>query len=276
MSDILFPTKDLNVALYPMTLKWGEKAANIDTLLYAMERIHPQTDLLILPETFTTGFPSGQEREEVRALAERNTGKTVDTLKALAREYGMAICGSFVAETGGLLFNRAFFIEPGGGEYFADKRHLFTMAGEDKIFSPGRERLNIRFRGWNIAVIVCYDLRFPVWCRNSSDPYQLMIAVANWPAQRIDAWNQLLKARAIENQAYVCGVDCRGTDPQGNIYDGSSPALDYIGRPVGTKQLLADEEDGEYLIYANLNAAKLQRFREKFAAWRDADEFKIL
>lgn len=277
MSDN-FPTKDLKVALFPMPITWGVKAANIDTLLEAMPQIYPQIDLLILPETFSTGFPSGMGKEEVRKLAERNTGKTIDLVKALAKEYGMGICGSYVAETGGLLFNRAFFIEPGGGEFFADKKHLFTMAGEDKVFRAGDSRLNVRFRGWNISMVICYDVRFPVWCRNSTDPYQLLIAVANWPQQRIDAWEQLLRARAIENQAYVCGVDCLGTDPQGNIYNGSSQALDFLGKDTGVRceiDLKWRSGDTEYvkapIIYANLEAAKLDRFRTKFAAWRDAD-----
>lgn len=265
------PSKDLKVALFPMELVWHDKAANLDTLIDAMPYLYSQTDLLILPETFSTGFPSGSDKETVRALAERNTGDTITTIKALAKEYGVAICGSFVADTGGLLYNRAFFIESDGEEHFADKRHLFTMAGEHKVFRAGDSRLNLRFRGWNIAMIICYDVRFPVWCRSyGDDSYDLLVAVANWPRQRVDAWNQLLRARAIENEAYVCGVDCKGTDPQGNIYDGSSPVYDFIGKEIGI-----DDPDSPF-IYANLDAARLCRFREKFPAWRDADDFRIL
>lgn len=264
------PTKDLKVALFPMPIKWSDKAANIDTLIDIMPRLHPQTDLLILPETFSTGFPSGCDRESVRVIAERNSGATMDTVRALADRYGVAICGSFVADTGGLLFNRAFFVEPGGEEYYADKRHLFTMAGEHNVFHAGRDRMNLRFRGWNISMIVCYDIRFPVWCRSSFDaPYDLLVAVANWPEQRVDAWRQLLRSRAIENEAYVCGVDCMGIDPQGNHYDGSSAVFDFKGKDAGVT--MPDSQ----VIYATLEAAGLSRFREKFPAWRDADHFTI-
>lgn len=264
------PSKDLKVALFPMPIQWYDKAANIDTLIDAMPQIFPQTDLLILPETFSTGFPSGCDKESVKEMSERNSGETIATLKALAKTYGIAICGSFIANTGGLLFNRAFFIESDGEEHFADKRHLFTMAGEHLVFRSGDSRLNLRFRGWDIAMVVCYDVRFPVWCRSYGDSsYDLLIAVANWPQQRVDAWNQLLRARAIENEAYVCGVDCRGTDPQGNVYDGSSPVYDFKGKEIG----VCDSKSP--FIYSLLEAEKLCRFRSKFPAWKDADDFSI-
>lgn len=262
--------KDLNVALFPQQIVWGDKAANIDTLISIASRVHPQTDLLILPETFSTGFPSGVDKEDVRPLAERNTGKTIDTIKALAKTYGFAIAGSFIADSGGLLFNRAFFIEPNGEETFADKRHLFTMAGEHKIFAGGTDRLHVRFRGWNMAMILCYDIRFPVWCRNVDNQYDALIAVANWPTTRVAAWNTLLQARAIENEAYVLGVDCRGTDTHGFEYDGSSAVIDFKGKSCGIK----DEETG--LIYASLSFEKLASFRAKFPAYRDADTFRLM
>lgn len=262
--------KPLNVALFPQHIKWCDKAENIDTLISVAARVHPQTDILVLPETFSTGFPSGLDKEEVRAMAERNTGKTMDTVKALSRKYGFAIAGSFIADTGGLLCNRAFFIEPNGEETYADKRHLFTMAGEHKIFSAGHDRLAVRFRGWNLAMILCYDIRFPVWCRNRANEYDAMIAVANWPTTRISAWNTLLTARAIENEAYVLGVDCKGTDTHGFEYDGSSAIIDFKGKPIGT----SDSDTG--LIYASLDPEKLAAFRTKFPAWQDADDFRLL
>lgn len=242
---------------------------NFRNLEEAMSHVHPETDLLILPETFSTGFPIGCDKEYVRSLAERNTQDTVDNLKRLAAKYNVAIAGSFIANSGGSLYNRAFFIEPSGDETFADKRHLFTMAGEDKIFSHGHDRMNVRFRGWNIAMIVCYDIRFPIWCRNRENEYDLLIAVANWPEVRVDAWNKLLLARAIENEAYVCGVDCRGVDPKGYRYDGSSMAIDFKGKEI----TVAGPDYG--LLYATLSKAKLEAFREKFPAWRDADSFAL-
>lgn len=259
----------LNIALLPLEIEWGDKEKNISAVSSAMERLHPQTDLLILPETFSTGFPAGMDKEAVRALAERNTGKTIDKLKAMASEYSVAIAGSFVADSGGSLYNRAFLIEPQGDEVFADKRHLFTMAGENRIFSAGYKRLQVRYRGWNIAMVVCYDIRFPVWCRNVLNGYDLLIAVANWPTVRVDAWNQLLTARAMENEAYVAGVNCRGTDNGGFVYDGASAVYDFKGKDITVRA------DDTPFLYARLEADKLARFREKFPAWRDADTFEL-
>ena len=260
--------KNLNVCLYPMEIMWGDKQANLLKLEESIGRVHPETDLLILPETFSTGFPAGMDKEEVRSLAERNTGETVEFLKTLARRHNMAICGSYVADSGGSLYNRAFFIEPSGEETFADKRHLFTMPGEQKVFSRGYDRLHVRYRGWEIAMIVCYDVRFPVWCRNVDNTYDLLIAVANWPKVRVDAWNKLLPARAIENEAYICGVDCRGVDKGGFEYDGSSAVIDFKGCDISKAY------DG--FLYGRLDRERLDRFREKFPAYRDADPFTIV
>ncbi|MDE6023391.1 MAG: nitrilase family protein [Muribaculaceae bacterium] len=261
--------KDLKVCLYPQELIWNDKERNLRNLEEMLEKVYPSTDLLILPETFSTGCPYG-DKESIRPMAERNTGETVERLKKLASKYSIAIAGSYLAETGGLLTNRAFFIEPSGDEYFADKRHLFSMAGEDKILSPGNKRLKARFRGWEIAMVVCYDIRFPVWCRNVDNEYDLLIVVANWPIPRIEAWKKLLMARAIENEAYVCGVDCRGVDPKGIEYDGTSLAIDFKGNDISV-----EDPDGNGLIYATLSLDKLRNFREKFPAYSDADAFDI-
>jgi len=258
----------MNIALYPQEIFWGEKERNLDTLQRILPTLHPETELLVLPETFSTGFLLGN-KEEVRPLAERNTGETVSLLKRLASEYNLAIAGSFVADTGGLLFNRAFFVEPGGEETFADKKHLFRFAGEEKVFAAGTDRLQIRYRGCNIAMVVCYDIRFPVWCRNRNCEYDLLLAVANWPKQRAKAWERLLVARAIENQAYVCGVNCCGTDNKGIEYDGNTLALDFKGDDVGVTM------QQSRVIYARVDLEKLKRFREKFPAWKDADDFSL-
>lgn len=263
-------SSDLNVCLFPMDIKWGDKEANLKVLENTIKSIHPQTDILILPETFSTGFPLTQDKEEVRALAERNTGETIEFIKRLASEYKLAIAGSFVADSGGSLYNRAFFIEPSGDEIFEDKHHLFTMAGEDKVFSKGYDRLKIRYRGWNLAMVICYDIRFPVWCRNVNNEYDALIVVANWPKVRIGAWNTLIQARAIENLAYVCAVDCKGTDSKGYEYDGSSGVFDFKGKDVSVKL------DADGLVYATLSRERLDSFREKFPAWRDADPFRLV
>lgn len=261
--------KYLNVALLPMEIKWGEKEENLSTLKRLIGELHPETDLLVLPETFSTGFPVGMDKEEIRPLAERNTGLTIDFLKKLATDHSVAIAGTFIADSGGSLYNRAFFIEPSGEETFADKRHLFTMAGEHENFSRGRGRLKVRYRGWEIAMVVCYDIRFPVWCRNRGTDYDVLIAVANWPKIRVDAWNQLLHARAIENEAYVIGVNCTGMDPAGFEYDGASAAVDFKGKDLPSTRI------GD-VMYATLSREKLDRFREKFPAYRDADDFSLI
>lgn len=269
---------NLNVCLCPLPIKWEDKEANMNMLRKVVASVHPDTDLLILPETFSTGFPAG-DKEHIRPLAERSSGETITLLKQLASHYNLAIAGSFIADVGGSLCNRAFFIEPGDEETFADKRHLFTMAGEDKSFSRGYDRLKTRFRGWNIAMVVCYDIRFPVWCRNVNNEYDLLIAVANWPKVRVDAWNKLLVARAIENESYVCGVDCLGKDLNGFEYDGSSMVIDFKGKSVAAFAESADTESAEEreipLLYATLDLEKLERFRNKFPAWRDADAFEL-
>ncbi len=261
--------KDLKVCLYPQEIVWNDKEKNFNNLEKALQRMHPATDLMIIPETFSTGCPYG-DKESVRQLAERNSGKTIERLKELAARYHVALAGSYLADTGGLLANRAFFIEPNGEDYFGDKRHLFSMAGEDKLLSPGHNRMKVRYRGWEIAMVVCYDVRFPVWCRNVGNEYDLLIAVANWPKARIEAWSKLLMARAIENEAYVCGVDCKGKDVKDIEYDGTSLAIDFKGNDIS----VSDPEGGD-LIYAVLSLDRLRAFREKFPAFKDADGFTI-
>lgn len=251
-----------------MPIQWGNKACNFATLENAIKSVHPGTDLLILPEMFSTGFMVG-EKEKVRELAERNSEKSIERLRILAERHNIAIAGSFIADTGGLLYNRAFFVEPFGEPVFADKRHLFSMAGENKVFSSGDSRLYIRYRGWNISMVICYDIRFPVWCRNVDNEYDLLLAVANWPKVRVNAWKQLLQARAIENLAYVCGVNCTGTDLNGYEYDGSSMAIDYKGKDITMSS------PSSPFKYASLSYKDLEAFRSKFSAWKDADVFTL-
>ena len=145
------------------------------------------------------------------------------------------------------LFNSSFFLEPSGDEYYSAKKHLFSPGGENKLFKPGTKRLSVRYRGWNISIIVCYDLRFPVWCRNRRNEYDLLIAMANWPVSRIDTWDTLLKARALENSAYVCGVNCRGIDDLGGDYNGSSHVFNYKG-----KDLAVNVSDDGLLYYRRI------------------------
>ncbi len=260
-------TNHLNLCLFPMELTWSDIDTNLDSLEKSLVELHPDTDILILPETFSTGYPSNFDKEQIKQLITGRKDNVIDKIKSLARRYNVAITGSLIVDSDDLLYNRAFFIEPTGDEYYSDKKHLFSMAGEDKIFTAGNKRLKVRFRGWNIALIVCYDIRFPVWCRNRENEYDLLIAIANWPKVRIDAWNKLLPARAIENAAYVAGVDCMGVDDNGYEYDGSSQVYDFKGKEIGKKV-------GRF-IYASLAQDKLDKFRDKFPVWKDADKFRL-
>ena len=253
-----------------MEIFWGDKEKNLATVKEIFTKIHPETDLIVLPETFSTGFPSSEMQENIRNFAEEDSGLTIQFLKALSEEHRAAITGSFIGTQKEKLYNRSFFIEPSGKVTYSAKKHLFSPGGEDKVFKNGNERLNVEYKGWKISMIVCYDLRFPVWCRNRKNEYDLLIAVANWPVSRIDTWDTLLKARALENAAYVCGVNCRGMDDLGGDYNGSSHVYNYKG-----KDLAVDIND-DGLLYAGISLQRLINFREKFPTWRDADEFTLL
>lgn len=260
----------LKLCLAPMEIIWGDKQRNLKDLEEIFEKIHPETDLVILPETFSTGFPSSEMQKDLLKLAETNEGETLSLIRKLSKEKHVAICGTFIGKTDNKLYNRSFFIESSGDEYFSAKRHLFALGGEDKIFCAGDKRLSVRYRGWNITMVICYDIRFPVWCRNRKNEYDLMIAVANWPVSRISTWDTLLKARAMENSSYVCGVNCRGIDDLGGEYNGSSHVFNYKGQDI------AVDVSGDGLLYASLSMQKLVNYRDKFPSWKDADEFTLL
>lgn len=260
-------TNNLNICLFPMELVWNDVSENLKKLEKTLDEIHPDTDIVVLPETFTTGFPSNYDKEDIQNLIKGKCNDVCDKIKELAKKHNLAIAGSMVFETDDKIFNRGFFIEPNGEFYYGDKRHLFSMVGEDKLFVSGEKRLIVRFRGWNISLIICYDLRFPVWCRNKNNEYDLLIVVANWPKTRIEAWDKLLPARAIENEAYVAGVNCLGYDKLGYEYNGSSHIYNYKGKEIGNRI--------SPFIYASLSHEKLNSFRSKFPAWKDADTFNI-
>ncbi len=262
-------SRNLRIALIEDYIAWADKDANMQQLERNLRNIPEGTDLVVLPELFTTGFLVGN-RDQAAALAERNTGATMQRLHELAQHYGTAFAGTFLAHTAGLLFNRAFFVEPNGDDTFYDKRHLFSFAGEDKVYKQGHTASPIvRFRGFNIKLITCYDVRFPVFCRNVNNNYDLLLVMANWPKAREAAWRQLLLARAIENEAYVCGVNRCGTDDGGIEYsEGSSMIIDFKGKPI-------TERGSSPIIAADLSLPALARFREKFPAWADADPFTL-
>ena len=260
-------SRNLRVALIEDNVIWGDKYANLEQLSRNIKNVSDETDVIVLPELFTTGFMVDEHACE---LAERNTGETIRYLKDLSKYYNVAIAGSFLASTASQLYNRAFFLEPNDEEVFYDKRHLFTMSGEQNVYNQGvRQAPIFRFRGMNIKLIVCYDLRFPVFCRNVKNSYDVLLVVANWPKVRLNAWKTLLQARAIENECYVCGVNRCGADPKRLEYaTGASLIIDFKGKIIG-------ERGVSPVIEADLSPADLARFREKFPAWRDADEFKF-
>ena len=260
-------SRNLRIALIEDNVAWADKHANLEQLSRNLQNVSDGTDIVVLPELFTTGF---MVDDNARELAERNTGDTMRYLRDLSRYYNVAFAGSFLASTASQLYNRAFFIEPNDDEIFYDKRHLFTMSGEQNVYNRGVTDAPIfRFRGMNIKLIVCYDLRFPVFCRNVNNSYDVLLVVANWPKVRLNAWKTLLQARAIENECYVCGVNRCGTDPKGLEYAlGGSWIIDYKGKIIG-------QRGTSPIIEADLSPADLARFREKFPAWHDADNFSL-
>lgn len=261
---------NLNVCMLPLMISWGDRKSNFEKLEEALMHMHPDTDILILPETFATGFPTGMVKDEVLCWSESvHQNESVKRLQKLSSRYNVAIIGTIIVNEQEKLYNRLFFVEPSGEYFCADKAHLFRMGGENELFTEGNKRLKVRFRGWNISAVVCYDIRFPIWCRNRNNEYDLLIVVANWPSVRNDVWRSLLKARAIENLSYICGVNCKGEDREGIIYDGASMAVDFKG-----KNITVSTANGN-LLYAVLDKEKLEHFRNKFPVWKDADDFSL-
>ncbi len=252
----------MKILLLQTDIVWNDPVAN---RARAAERIAaaPQSDLVVLPEMFTTGFCT-----DPRGVAEGAPFETLSWMQATARERGAALAGSVATEVDGLYYNRFYFVRPDGTYAAYDKRHLFSFAGEDKNYTPGGERAVVEYNGWRILLQVCYDLRFPVFSRNLGD-YDLILYVADWPTVRVGAWNTLLRARAIENQCYVVGVNRTGTDPY-LAYNGSSALIDYLGLSVVEAPL---EQEAAVLGTADREA--LDGFRAKFPALADADSFRL-
>ena len=255
----------MRITLIQDIIFWADKAANIQKVEDQLTLLAGTTDLVVLPEMFTTGFCTDKLQ-----LAESMEGETVHQLQHWAVKYKLAITGSFIAIENEKVFNRAFFVFPTGKIETADKRHLFSFGGEHEYFSSGDKRLIVNYSGFNILVLVCYDVRFPVWTRNVNNEYDLIIFVANFPQRRIIDWDILLQARAIENQAYVCGVNRVGVDGQGIDYNGHSALLDFKAKP-----LLKFAEDKTSIQTTEILIEPLQLYRQKFAVWRDADKFEI-
>lgn len=257
---------DLKIALLPLDIAQGDKDANLSALASGVSELPPGTDLLVLPELFSTGFVN--DSGIMMRLAEPVSGKTVEILRKTAASAGIAIAGSFLCLVGNRMTNRGFFIEPSGDETWYDKRHLFCGSPESNMLARGeKESKVVRYRGWNIVLEICYDIRFPVWCRNKGGRYDLMIVPANWPAAREYDWRHLLIARAIENRTYVVGANRSGSDSFG-VYDNLSFIFDPLGRPVEGK-------GSGKLLLAELSKEKTDDIRAKMPVLNDADDFII-
>lgn len=255
----------LRLTLVQYDIAWEDKQKNLNRIESIAADLVNKTDVIVLPEMFSTGFSMNS-----RQLAETNQGETMTQIRGWARSTGIAFCGSFIAEEDGQYFNRGFFVTP-DKEYFYDKRHLFRMGREAENFSAGDKRLIFEYKGFNIRLIVCYDLRFPVWARNVNNEYDLLVCIANWPESRVAVWSTLLAARAIENMSYVCGVNRIGTDGNGLAHSGCSKLLNARGEEMSKIGL--DQEQAETVT---ISKAELEHFRAKFPVWKDADDFKLL
>ena len=267
------------VAILQYPIVWADKEKNLQAAVRRIRRLKGKAEVALLPEMFTTGFCTDQPH-----LAEPTDGRTMQVLQRVADEMGVAVCGSFMAEETiathlnddeqeqRTLYNRGFFLRPNETPVFIDKAHLYAHSGEDRFFTAGNERTVIEYLGVKIRMLICYDLRFPVWARNRSGwDYDLLLVSANWPEIRIQYWDALIAARATENQCYICAANPVGDDGLGLHYNGHSVAYDTHLKPLVR---FADNVQGTRI--AELDIDKLHHFRQALPLWQDADKFTIL
>ena len=267
----------LTVTIVQTNLHWENKDANLKMLAQKIDGIKEKTEVVILPEMFSTGFSM-----KAGLLSEKMDGETIQWMKKMATLKKIILTGSIIAEDDGNYFNRLIWMLPDGEYGYYDKRHLFAFANEDKHYKAGNKKLIASVKGWKVNLQICYDLRFPVWTRQPPIPadsyknaeapgvgYDVTIFVANWPEKRITAWKTLLQARAIENQCYVIGVNRVGEDGNKIHYTGDSMIIDPMG------EILYQKTNAEDIFTFTLSKEKLHEVREKFPFWRDADYFKL-
>ncbi len=254
----------LRITLAQVDLIWENPALNRLNLEILLTQLSGNCDIVVLPETFSTGFTMRHE-----LYAEPMDGPTVHWMRLLAKSTQIAICGTILISENDQTYNRFIFVTPDNQLTSYDKRHLFTMGGESTGLSEGNNRVVLNYLGWRIALYTCYDIRFPVWCRNQKDT-DLMIFSANWPESRIVVWDILLKARAIENQVYVAGVNRIGTDGNGIRYSGSSQLVNARGELL--TQLPGSSEN---LLTFEISLKSLKEFRLKFPVSNDSDHFVL-
>ncbi len=262
--------QNLRITLIQSDLYWEEIDSNLSAFEEKIWQIGQDTDVIVLPEMFNTGFTMNAPK-----MAEHMNMRTFKWMRQMADQTGALVLGSYIVTVHERYYNRLLWMEPGGHFKTYDKRHLFRMAAEHKTFSPGESLLVSTWKGWRICPLICYDLRFPVWSRNTYDVttkrmnYDLLLYVANWPTARVDAWDALLKARAIENLSYVAAVNRVGIDGNGIEYNGHST----IVSPKGEQVFIS--EGVEMIKTIELNAHSLQAFRDRFPAYLDADDFSV-
>ena len=252
--------QDLTVTLIQTQLVWEDIDANLAAFDKKINDISEKTDVIILPETFTTGFTMNASK-----VAEPMSGAAVSWIVKKSRQKNTHILGSVIIEEDGKYFNRLLWAKPDGELATYDKKHLFRMAGEHKVFSPGNRHLTIEVKGWKLRTFICYDLRFPIWVRNIAKEYDVAVFIANWPARRAPHWKLLMPARAVENQSYVIGVNRVGEDGNGIAYSGDSAVIDPLGN------ILFQQEDVPCTHTAKLSYDRIKEYRETFAVWLDAD-----
>ena len=253
----------LTISLAQYDIVWEDKQRNLSFLKDTLSQLSGRTDILVLPEMSFTGFTLNTD------VAEPFEGDLFGQIKKLSEESGIAICGSALVEDNSKYYNRGFFIAPDEAHFY-DKRHLFRMGQEGRSLTAGQKKVIFNYKGFNVCLQVCYDLRFPVWSRNVDNQYDILIYVANWPEPRKKVWDILLKARAIENSCYVCGVNRIGCDKNNLRHSGLSMLVNAKGEPVIT---LPEKE--AIVESVTIDKASLDDMRDKFPTWKDADKFEI-
>lgn len=251
----------LKISLVEFDIEWENPQANLEFLDDLLEK--DNSDLIILPEMFSTGFSMNAKQ-----IAEKPYGKTYEWMKSMAEKKNAAVCGSISTRDNEKFYNRFYFVTPEKTTVY-DKKHLFGYGKEPEAYSPGNEIVSVEYLGWKFRLITCYDLRFPVWCRNSDD-YDALICVANWPAVRVEPWKALLKARAIENMAYTIGVNRIGIDDYDLEYNGNSKVFDPIGEELKLKT------KSKNLLQTEISLQTVKDYRNNFGFLKDKDEFTLI
>lgn len=255
----------LEVSIIQTNLDWESPAQNLERFDHLLAGLESGIDLVILPEMFTSGFSMN-----ATTLAQPMDGPSVDWMVQRARSLDVALCGSLIISEAGNFYNRLLFVYPDGTYKHYDKRHTFTLAGEHKVYTAGKERLVIEYKGWRICPLICYDLRFPVWSRNT-EGYELLIYTANWPDKRIAAWDTLLQARAIENMSYCIGVNRVGRDGNDHLYTGHSAVYNGLG-----VKLSKNNSESSWMETVELSKTRLAELRDRLQFLEDRDNFNLV